>query len=172
MEPAKAGEAPAARRLSDGKASRAFLVVDGGYYMSSVYDRQPRTVSPLGFLIEFVKELERKLELSFERKFWYQSKSENRRLAEFQEQVQLAPPNGPQFDLHLFDFRTRFISKHGRKATCACGQCTCDQVSVRVEKGVDVAIATKLIELAYRNQATNLVLLSGDGDFTSPLSLK
>ena len=32
-----------------------------------------------------------------------------------------------------------------------------DPGEVRVEKGVDVAIATKLIELAYRNRATDLV---------------
>ena len=72
----------------------------------------------------------------------------------FHSRLKLAPPAGPHFIVRLYPLKEVDVD---------CPHCR--QPSTRfAQKGVDVAIATLALHLAYRDQYDTLVLSTGDGD--------
>ncbi len=66
-----------------------------------------------------------------------------------------APPRGPKMRVQLYKLKDLEVWCHG-----------CNQLTVKkVQKGVDVGIATLILKLASQGQYDRLVLAAGDGDF-------
>lgn len=75
--------------------------------------------------------------------------------------LKLAPPDGPQFQLKLYEMK---------KYQCNCPRCD-NAFTQRIQKGVDIGIATKLLSLGYENAYDRVILFSGDGDFYDAVDL-
>ncbi|EGZ28411.1 hypothetical protein PHYSODRAFT_471224 [Phytophthora sojae] len=73
--------------------------------------------------------------------------------------LKFARPFGPQFQVEVFSTK---------KYNCRCTKCG-HRFTQNVQKGVDNAIATKLLTLTTQNYIDRVVLLSGDGDFYTSL---
>lgn len=111
----------------------------------------------------FMKEIERELNVSFSSKFYFQGTSDGK-WNSFHNRLTLSAPEGPAMSVKVNGMKyQRGIDKH-----------TNEQAQVLVEKGVDVQIATKLIECAYglngEQKAKNIVVITGDGDFLPALT--
>jgi len=131
---------------------KATLIIDGSYIVKAAV-----------FKIDYIKlklAIEDEIEQKIGDSVYYNSKSlENGSLATDQNKffnfLRSAEPMGPRFEVKLFDL------KHSST------QCySCKKITHRsIQKGVDVAIAVKMIEKAYLNKGSTTVLLAGDGDF-------
>ncbi len=78
----------------------------------------------------------------------------------FLTRLKLAPPDGPKM-------RVQSYSLKGMHAHCPhCGH----EFERHVQKGVDVAIATLMLKMAFRDLYDRLILCAGDGDFEDAIS--
>jgi len=75
--------------------------------------------------------------------------------SQFHTWLKSAPPKGPKMRVKLYKLRTLL---------CDCNHCA-SSVEYKMQKGVDVGVATLIIKLATQNQYDRLVLCAGDGDF-------
>ncbi|KAE9154804.1 hypothetical protein PF006_g1158 [Phytophthora fragariae] len=73
--------------------------------------------------------------------------------------LKYARPYGPQFQVKVLSTK---------KYNCRCTNCG-HRFTQNVQKGVDNAIATKLLTLTTQNDMDRVVLFSGDGDFYTSL---
>ena len=71
-----------------------------------------------------------------------------------------APPRGPKMRLQLYPLKGM---------GCACPDCG-HEFERRVQKGVDVGIATLILKLAFQGQYDRLWLCAGDGDFEDAIA--
>lgn len=69
--------------------------------------------------------------------------------------------NGPQFEV---------IIKGTKNKRFICSNCFKENFAT-VEKGNDVEIASLILEGAFNNKYDTLILISGDGDFETPLKI-
>lgn len=145
--------------MEGGKASpspkRTLLVIDGSYLMISA--------SKIGLKINYMKlvqELEKRLGCEFYEKWFINGGEGNTASNSFNNMLRAAPPNGPQFRVKILSMKTH---------TSYCRGCKRD-VESRVQKGVDVSIATLILKHAFQNLCDQVVLVAGDGDFSDALS--
>lgn len=126
---------------------RALLILDAGYVMKCC-EKQRRTID----FVKLVNVLEIELKCTFYEK-WYLSSVPHHAAEEtsFHRMLKSPPPHGPQFRVQLFGLKEK---------TCP----NCKSKS-KVQKGVDVAIATLLLKHSFQNLADTIVLFTGDGDF-------
>lgn len=83
------------------------------------------------------------------------SKSGAEEQNKFHNFLKSAAPVGPRLEVKLYAMKGSEIRCHN-----------CQETFVRqVQKGVDVAIATKMIEQAYLKKCSTILLVAGDGDF-------
>ena len=71
-----------------------------------------------------------------------------------------APPRGPKMRVQLYKLKDLHLK---------CPRCE-NQFDRRVQKGVDVGIATLIIRLAVQGVYDRLILTAGDGDFEDAIS--
>ena len=69
--------------------------------------------------------------------------------------LKTAPPQGPRMRVKVYAIK---------ESSCICPKCG-HGFTRRVQKGVDVAIATLIVKLAAQDQYDRLVFSAGDGDF-------
>ncbi len=129
---------------------RRLWLIDGAYMYRSQSSADPQ------YRFDY-KKLREKLEQEgkFFQVYYLNSvpKEPPEAMEKFHTWLKSAPPQGPQFQVKLFDLRPLSL-------TCpACGV----EFQRHVQKGVDVGIATLALTLADRYDT--LVLSTGDGDF-------
>jgi uncharacterized LabA/DUF88 family protein len=71
-----------------------------------------------------------------------------------------APPKGPKMRVQIYPLK---------EITCSCRDCGGESVR-KVQKGVDVGIATLALTLGSKNIYDRLILTAGDGDFEDAIS--
>lgn len=69
--------------------------------------------------------------------------------------LKIAPPNGPKMRVQLYKLKD---------LNCNCPKCS-HKFGRKVQKGVDVGIATLALKLSIQNKYDRLILTAGDGDF-------
>ncbi|HEY9754357.1 MAG TPA: NYN domain-containing protein [Oculatellaceae cyanobacterium] len=114
----------------------------------------------LGFKIDWIK-LRRCLEhrvgafSGFYEAYYLNSAPDapSQELTRFHHWLRSAPPQGPQIMVHLYPLKSEQIF---------CQSCKCSSTK-KIQKGVDVGIATLLLTTIDKYDA--VVLLAGDGDF-------
>ncbi len=74
--------------------------------------------------------------------------------------LKTAPPQGPKMRVKLYKLK----DVHNECPSCH------NPFDRKVQKGVDVGIATLIVKLAAQNQYTRLVLSAGDGDFEDAIA--
>lgn len=135
----------------DGDKSTTIWMVDGAYLFNA-----QKVVFP-GFYFDYLK-LRNKLEQhgDIHRAYYFNSIPDSPTDAQdaFHLWLKTARPTGPQMIVRLYDLKDMHI-------TCpACG-CTFDK---KVQKGVDVSLATLLVKLAHQGNFETVIISSGDGD--------
>eukprot|EP00128_Syssomonas_multiformis_P002992 Colp12_sorted_trinity150504_noHs@17339 len=134
-------------------AGDALLVIDGAYLTMQR--------KPLNY-VELIRVLERKLKLKFYERWYFASDPDgNRQGNSFFQYLRSAAPSGPQFRVEVFNLKDK---------TCVCKKCNTTN-TLKVQKGVDVSIATLILKHAYTERCAKLVLIAGDGDFASALKI-
>lgn len=71
-----------------------------------------------------------------------------------------APPMGPKMRVQIYPMK---------EINCTCGACG-EETKRRVQKGVDVGIATLALTLGFKNIYDRLILTAGDGDFEDAIA--
>lgn len=74
--------------------------------------------------------------------------------------IKTAPPKGPKMRVQLYTLKDLH---------CKCPNCE-QGFDRKVQKGVDVGIATLILKLAAQNVYDRLILSAGDGDFEDAIS--
>eukprot|EP00274_Cyanoptyche_gloeocystis_P002744 CAMPEP_0196658376 /NCGR_PEP_ID=MMETSP1086-20130531/29463_1 /TAXON_ID=77921 /ORGANISM="Cyanoptyche gloeocystis , Strain SAG4.97" /LENGTH=170 /DNA_ID=CAMNT_0041991927 /DNA_START=121 /DNA_END=629 /DNA_ORIENTATION=- len=139
------------------KSPKSLLIIDGAYLQQ--YSR--------GTKINFVKLVETlQIELeggSFYERWYFTSRPDGspHALDGFFNYLRSAPPKGPHFRVEVYDLKNKAHS---------CPECS-NYVSFRVQKGVDVGIATLLLKHAFIGAADRIALLAGDGDFREAVKI-
>eukprot|EP00026_Physarum_polycephalum_P007770 Phypoly_transcript_07836.p1 GENE.Phypoly_transcript_07836~~Phypoly_transcript_07836.p1 ORF type:complete len:496 (+),score=82.82 Phypoly_transcript_07836:37-1488(+) len=134
---------------------RTLLVVDGSYLMISA--------RKMGLNIDFIKlvrELERLVGCEFYEKWFLNGGEGNALNSPLNNMLRAAPPSGPQFRVKILPMKMH---------TSFCKTCK-QNVDSRVQKGVDVSIATLILKHSFQNLCDQVVLIAGDGDFYEALS--
>ena len=128
---------------------RTLWIVDGSYLYKSSSQR-------FDYLL-LKKELQNVLRTSFYESYFFNSVQRPPADGQdsFHSWLKLAPPQGPQMRVMLYS------QKDLRSECPACGH----KYDRQVQKGVDVAIATTMMKLAFKDRFDRLVLSAGDGDF-------
>jgi len=128
---------------------RLVWIVDGAYMFNT----------PLGHF-DYVKlraELEKQIKQPIDEGFYLNSTPDppKDQQNKFHTWLKTARPNGPQLRVQLY----------GLKNTRAeCPSCH-NKFNKKVQKGVDVGIATLILKLASQHRYDSLILSAGDGDF-------
>jgi len=121
---------------------RTHLFVDAGYLEATAKKRNFKIN-----YVEFIQVLERILQCSFQIK-WYFTSTINQQKLEKLESV---------FVVKNYDFK---------QSTCP----NCNEIK-KIQKGVDVAIATQISKAAIQNLCDRIVIVTGDGDFDECLQV-
>lgn len=108
------------------------------------------------------KVLEKECGGSFADSFYLNSVSDSpsESLSGFHTWLKLVEPKGPNMRVKLYKFKD---------TRNECPECQ-HQFAKRVQKGVDVGIATLIVKLAAQNRYSRLVLSTGDGDFEDAIA--
>lgn len=83
--------------------------------------------------------------------------------------IKSAAPGGPRMRVQLYrlkSFHIRCRSCNNLVSKCQCG----GSLDIKVQKGVDVGIATLILKLAMQNKYERLILTAGDGDFEDAIN--
>ena len=140
-------------------SSSGVLIIDGGSYLSArkkVCSRQSNGGDPNGFdidMVRFVAEIEALVGVSFFTRYFYTSVDS----PEFIKYLESPKPYGPQIRVEKFSIKWQ-------GGLTAVGSYS----KIAVEKGVDVALAVKIISCAFginsEQKADFICVVSGDGD--------
>jgi uncharacterized LabA/DUF88 family protein len=137
-------------------SKRTLLVVDGAYLFAGMSKINKRVN-----MIKFVQELETLINCEFYEKWFLNSTLDNNAQQNgFHNMLRAAPPSGPQFRVKLFGLKSH---------TAFCKRCK-SEIELKVQKGVDVGIATLILKHSFQNLCDQVVLVGGDGDFYDALS--
>lgn len=134
------------------------LIIDGGNYCSTQETVTSTRLNQGEFVdaVKVVNELERIVGCKFTTKFYFQG-TQSKRPNEFHRALAQPPPHGPHFNVEIFGKKRQW----GLNANNVRNE-------IYVEEGVDVAVATKIIECAYgigkEEQSDKIVVITGDGD--------
>ncbi len=128
---------------------KTIWIVDGAYMFKA---------TPIRFdYLKLKKLLEAKVGTLFRESYYLISTDNN--LSEGQDQfhtwLKSAPPKGPKMRVKLYKLKNHALE---------CNQCG-NLIEYKMQKGVDVGVATLIIKLATQNQYDRLILCAGDGDF-------
>ena len=128
---------------------KTIWIVDGAYMFKA---------TPIRFdYLKLKKFLENKVGTTFRESYYlistdpYQSEGQD----QFHTWLKSAPPKGPKMRVKLYKLKSHYLD---------CGQCG-NTIDYKMQKGVDVGIATLIIKLATQHQYDRLILCAGDGDF-------
>lgn len=128
---------------------KATFILDGGYLVKASY-----------FKIDYLKlkkEIQKRVESEIADSVYFNSKSNiiHEEQSKFFNFLKAAEPNGPRFEVKLSNLKQNDLK---------CPNCNFE-FHKSVQKGVDVAIAIKMVEKAFLNKGNTTILLAGDGDF-------
>jgi len=98
------------------------------------------------------EELQKFVGVPFDRCIFYNSVGDSGRADEFHRKME---SNG--FEVKLYGLKSRSTN---------CARCK-KRTTVTVQKGVDVAIVTDLLSMAFRSEFHTVIIIAGDGDFAS-----
>jgi nijmegen breakage syndrome protein 1 len=128
-------------------------IVDGSYMFKGTEKFLPEKID----YIRLKHHLEGTLGDSFYETYFLDSVGDPPHEAEerFHTFLKLAPPDGPQMRVQLYGLKTMDVECPDHH------HC----IERKVQKGVDVGIATLIIKLATQGKYDRLVLSAGDGDF-------
>jgi len=122
------------------------LIIDGGYLLACMKDNANTEVERLFF------SLAEKLKVDHFYEKWFLN---GRGHYNFNNKLKTLGCRVELFDMKRDSYKCSRCNYYGEKL---------------VQKGVDVAIATLMLEHAYENKCDEIVLLAGDGDFLKALS--
>jgi len=96
----------------------------------------------------------------------------NDRQDSFHTWLRSAPPRGPQMRTQLYGLKTVNLKCYQCRQPIdwTCPDCGTEVTQIKVQKGVDVGIATLVLKLALQDQYERLILCAGDGDFEDAIA--
>lgn len=133
-------------------APRLLLIIDAGYLMKGCNKR-----GAIDY-VKFVQVLEAELGAVFYEKWYLDSTHDGQAQNNpFHQMLRSPAPCGPNLRVELYGLKKKECKK-------------CKTVT-KVQKGVNVAVATLLLKHAFQNLADRIVLFTGDGDFKEALRI-
>lgn len=135
-------------------SKKTIWIVDAAYMMKAAPDRFD--------YLKLKNELEKQNKNNFF-EIYYLNSTPNPptdQMDRFHTWLKTAPPRGPKMRVQLYQLKDVHLE---------CPKCN-HEFNLKVQKGVDVGIATLILKLAMQNQYDRLILSAGDGDFEDAIS--